>query len=390
MSTRTRRITRRGVLRGTAATLVVLAGGGVYRAMDQGIFSQGEGPAYEPWTNWRTDPAEGPLGLVRAAILAANPHNIQPWRFRVTDREIAVSLDERHLLGAVDPLLREVQLGIGCAIENLVLAAGATGYQSQVAYSGDRPLAVVTLSAGTAVPSPLYAAIPHRHTNRGAYDSARPLDAATRTAMDQLGDAADVRLFWFVAPADRAHFGAETIAATEAFIADGEQSADSHRFFRYDWSDIQLHRDGPTIDAQLLPPLLALSAKMLPAPAVDTANGYWLENTRTIHIPTAAAFGVIAVRDHRDPRQRVRAGRLWQRLHLWATTQQIAMHPLNQLTERRDREEQLGLAPRFGSVLEALLAAPGWQAVFPFRAGYPTVEGKPSPRRAITDVIDTA
>jgi hypothetical protein len=66
------------------------------------------------------------------------------------------------------------------------------------------------------------------------------------------------------------------------------------------------------------------------------------------------------------------------------------MHPLNQLTERRDREEQIGLEPRFGAALGALVADPAWQAVFPFRAGYPTVEGRPSPRRALADVIDNA
>ena len=35
-------------------TLVLVAGGGVWRAVDQGVFSTGEGPAYEPWDDWRT------------------------------------------------------------------------------------------------------------------------------------------------------------------------------------------------------------------------------------------------------------------------------------------------------------------------------------------------
>ena len=76
---------RRTFLKGAGALTVLVAGSGVWRAYDQGIFSIGQGPAYEPWKNWRTDASEGPLALVRAAILAANPHNTQPWLFKVMD-----------------------------------------------------------------------------------------------------------------------------------------------------------------------------------------------------------------------------------------------------------------------------------------------------------------
>jgi hypothetical protein len=57
-----------------SGTLILVAGGGVWRAADQGVFSTGQGPAYQPWDDWST-PTRGPLNLVRAAILAANPHN---------------------------------------------------------------------------------------------------------------------------------------------------------------------------------------------------------------------------------------------------------------------------------------------------------------------------
>ncbi|HEX9083622.1 MAG TPA: twin-arginine translocation signal domain-containing protein, partial [Gemmatimonadaceae bacterium] len=70
---------RRSFLKGAGAVTVLVAGGGVWRAYDQGVFSVGKGPAYEPWQDWRTNSPDGPLVLVRAAILAASPHNTQPW-----------------------------------------------------------------------------------------------------------------------------------------------------------------------------------------------------------------------------------------------------------------------------------------------------------------------
>jgi hypothetical protein len=78
------KISRRKFLKlaGSGIAIVVL-GGTVWRAFANGVFSSGQGPAYEPWKEWKTESEEGtgPLSLVASAILAANPHNTQPWLF---------------------------------------------------------------------------------------------------------------------------------------------------------------------------------------------------------------------------------------------------------------------------------------------------------------------
>ena len=61
---------RRQFLGGLGAVTVMVAGGGVWRAVDQGVFQAPSGDAYTPWRDWRD--AEGsPLALVKAGILAA-------------------------------------------------------------------------------------------------------------------------------------------------------------------------------------------------------------------------------------------------------------------------------------------------------------------------------
>src|SRR3989442_402652 len=121
------KINRRAALKVGGTGAVLAAAGGVWRAWEQGVWSAGEGPAYEPWRRWRSDPSEGPLALVRAAILAANPHNSQPWLFRVGASRIDLFADPARDIGAVDPDHREMYIGLGCALENLLLAAGARG-----------------------------------------------------------------------------------------------------------------------------------------------------------------------------------------------------------------------------------------------------------------------
>src|SRR5438034_10115963 len=70
------------------------------------------------------------------------------------------------------------------------------------------------------------------------------------------------------------------------------------------------------------------------------------------------------------------------RSHLHATARGLALHPLNQPTERADREQSLGIEPTFGRALAALLGDPGWEALMTFRIGYPTRAAALSPRRA--------
>ncbi len=64
---------------------------------------------------------------MRAGILAANPHNTQPWLFQVGATRIELFADIRRNLGAFDPYLREMHIGLGCALENMTRTAPRPG-----------------------------------------------------------------------------------------------------------------------------------------------------------------------------------------------------------------------------------------------------------------------
>jgi hypothetical protein len=371
---------------------VVVAGGTVWRAFDQGVFSTGQGPAYEPWKTWRTDATDGALSLVRAAILAASPHNTQPWRFSVSPSRIDLFADTSRNIGAIEPDRREMYIGLGCALENLLLAAKADGYGYRLRLmpdSGDPThVAQVDLTADEPETTELYQAIPRRHTNRGPYDTSRSITPEVLKTIQELGiEMPDVTVFWYADNQERSRIGDLIIQATEAIIADKQQSAASARWMRSTWQDIQRYRDGITYDAQIPSPFIRAVVKILPPLPQEVDDDAWLKATKEIHVATAAAFGIIAVRDARDRAQRLQGGRWWQRAHLWATTQGIAMHPLNQMPERADREASLGIEAKFGNALKELVGDTNWQALMPFRIGYPLRESLPSPRRSVGDVV---
>jgi hypothetical protein len=106
-----------------------------------------------------------------------------------------------------------------------------------------------------------------------------------------------------------------------------------------------------TLDTVGLPPLINAAAKIVPAPSAEQADRQWLDATRDVHVATAPLLGMIAVRDLYDQPTTLEAGRLWQRLHLWATARGLAAQPLNMPPERVDREAELGLEPRMAAAL---------------------------------------
>jgi hypothetical protein len=391
------KMNRRQFLQGIGAVTVLVVGGGVYRAVDQGVFAAGTGPAYAAWTDWPSA-AEGPLRLVQAAILAANPHNTQPWLFRVTDEQIDLYADSNRHLGAMDPYLREMHIGLGCAVENMLLRAAAAGYtvdltladgalQPPIATPEPAHVATLRLAPGAVQPSPLYDAIPRRHTNRYNYDNTRMVAQPLLTEMAALIDDETVRLFTYSkGEATFQRVAAATVTATEAIIADHEMAYDSYRWIDQTWQEVQTEKDGPYIDTAGVPSYLRGLVKVLPATSQQQVDAGWLSSTRST-LQNTAVLGFLAVPDLYEQAGALRVGQSWQRLHLWATVNGLAMQPINQLPEVVDRDRQLGRTSATPTFLAELTGDAAWRPTFAFRMGYPINEVLPSTRRPVEDVL---
>ena len=367
-----------------AATVFVIADGVVsYRAWDQGVLSESEGPAFEALENWQS--FSGPQAAVAAALLAANAHNTQPWAFAIDGEQIDVYADRTRATGANDPLYRELHISLGCAIENLVLAARANGYAATVQLDPQTStdlVATVTLTMAGALPaSDLYAAIGQRRSNRSEF-AGDPISDAVKASMSSLAEpGADLR--WLDDGAARAGFAALLVEATRAHNDDDEQSRASFVWWRNDRDQIQQHKDGLNIDGVGLSPLIRTLGRLLPGTGRAAADTTFLERTE-IQAESAAAFGIIAVQDPYSLEQQLIGGRFLQRLHLWAAGNGIGFQHMNQITERIDRDRQLANPPVFEQPLAAL-AGPGTLAAF--RVGTPTLDSMPSPRRPVAEVL---
>lgn len=130
----------------------------------------------------RVDESDIPIKrAIGIGVNAPNPHNTQAWKFRnLSDLETLLYVDERRLLPATDPPVRQIHIGCGCFLETLAIGATGTGYDSILDYFpegfygqdeiGMRPVARITLSKqANPRKDELYDYIFPRQTNRKNY-----------------------------------------------------------------------------------------------------------------------------------------------------------------------------------------------------------------------------
>jgi len=166
---------RRQILLGGGALLLAGVGAGYY-----GLRRIGSMADYnEAVSAMRAVLSERPelRDFIRYATLAASGHNTQPWRFRIGDGRIEILPDFARRTPIVDPDDHHLFTSLGCASENLALAAAAGGKAGEVTFDAAQGGSVAfAYESGRPVGSALFDAIPRRQSTRIEYDG-RPVSA---------------------------------------------------------------------------------------------------------------------------------------------------------------------------------------------------------------------
>lgn len=268
--------------------------------------------------------------LVRMATLAANGHNTQPWKFRLQGQNIAILPDLSRRTEVVDPDDHHLYVSLGCAAENLVIAAAAQGQAAEVAIDTTaEPRIDIALSpTSVAAPVALYQAIPHRQSTRSAYDG-QPVSPADMALLKAAAQEEGVTVRFFTEPAEREAILDFVVQANSAQMDDPAFVQELRDWLRFSPARAVETGDG-LFSACSGNPVLPdwIGGQMFQAFFTKQA-----ENDKySAHIRSSAGIAVF-VGDRDDPEHWIRVGRSFERFALQATALGIRNAHVNQPTE---------------------------------------------------------
>ena len=280
-------------------------------------------------------------GLVRAATLAANNHNAQPWRFTASGTGIAILPDLARRTPVVDPEDHHLYVSLGAAAENLLLTAAAQGRPGALAFTPER--LAIDLATAAPQPSPLADAIPLRQSTRSDYDGKpltpdhlRQLEAAA-TAIPGVG---------LLLVTDRAKLDGIlelVLAGNTAQLENRAFVAELRNWMRFNPTAAVENGDG-LFSVLTGSPALPTWLGRLIFPWVLSAES---ENRKyTAQVRSSAGIAVFTG-ERADPEHWAQVGRSFQRFALQATALGIRTAHLNQPVEvaavRPELASRLGL-----------------------------------------------
>lgn len=328
-------ISRRLMLTTGGAVVCVLAGAGAL------AWWPGTAAATEPWRDAGQSFGDIRLDALAYAILAPNPHNRQPWIFRlVGDDRVDISCDLERRLPATDPFDRQIVVGFGCVIELFCLALSARGWRTDVDLWPDgepnprldeRRVASVKLIRDGALPAdPLYNHVLTRRSTKTVYDISRPVSASALASLMAAGATAECQIDGTV---DVARVRWLRDLTWRAFLVEWETAAtrrESIDLMRIGNAQVAANPDGIELGG-LVMGLVGLTG-MLSREGLDTPGSTAYRQSIDMFRPImASAMGYVWVTTPDSGRSsQIAAGRSWVRVNLAAQAAGIAIHPLSQ------------------------------------------------------------
>lgn len=381
-----------GTLGGIALLLsgLLLSVSGVFKA-----------PAYlEPWEKDYAQRFQDPRVQVAAhGLLAANGHNMQPWKVRL-DRENSnvfyLYADSTRQTREVDPLNRQLMITQGAFLEYVRTAGAELGYavdiglfpqgpydeQQLVESMNQKAAAKITLRKDASASSPLYSSMFLPDTNRSAYRET-PLTAQQIDALQRMGSSKlTVEVFNDESNRRKLDGFVMDAAAVEAGVS--RVMEESERIFRANEYDKNRYRYGFSMEGQGTTGFMkhVMQGVVTLVPSMNqgkAASERFVQSTQAAvdHTP---AYAMIRSRDNSRESQ-IESGMLYSRLVLQAHALGLAVQPLSQVLEEY---------AEMGAVYQAIhrdYAPQGGTLQMLVRVGQPVKEAPLSMRRDVMELV---
>jgi hypothetical protein len=314
--------------------------------------------------------------IVKYAAMAPSGHNTQPWKFYLGIDSIVIKPDYSRRLPAVDPDDRELFISLGCALENLVVAAEHFGYSAKVSYNftqGYEETILVELKKDSATSTGLFDQIKLRQTTRNQYnrksvpapelDSIKHFLSGNNVQNQIVTDSTSVNeIIQLVKEGNNHQF------ADDKFM-------DELKFWiRFSESEAEEKLDGLTTSTTGNPSVPRWIGKIF----MDLFYSGKDQNEKDEKFIRSSSGVILFYSQHNNKLDWIETGRTYERFSLLTTKMNIKCAFINQPVEITDLHKPL---------LNAMRLSDGYPQLL-LRFGY-SDEMPKSPRRKLNDVIET-
>jgi hypothetical protein len=310
--------------------------------------------------------------IVHYATFAANSHNTQAWRFKRVAQGISILPDLTRATPVVDPDNHHLFVSLGCACENLVLAARADGKSAVTNFINEGNGEVeVNLAAGAGARDPLFDAILARQCTRSEYDG-RAVGPSDLAALEKAAAIDGCHVVLVSDPSKINNILDLIVSGNTLQIENPAFVKELKSWLRFNAAKAIATGDGLYSACSGNPTM----PTWLGSAMFDWAFTAKAENEKCIKQVNSSSGLAVFVADKDDKDHWIKAGRSYQRFALQATVLGLKHAFLNQAVE----------VPEIRVQLASLLGVPDKRPNLIVRFGY----ANPMPmsmRRPLADVI---
>ncbi|MGC2774379.1 MAG: nitroreductase family protein [Bradyrhizobium sp.] len=356
---------------------VLIGAGGMIAAASLGAVAWREATgtmaAYDDYDGRLRAPLSPDIAdVIRLATLAANSHNTQPWRFRMTRDAIEILPDLSRRTAAVDPDDHHLFVSLGCAATNLMIAATASGRPGELAVSADGMQVRYSFTEASPHSDPLCEAIVRRQSTRSDYDG-RAVPSTDLAALQAAAAMPGVDLAVVTERAAISRIRDLVVAGNDAQMRDAAFMRELKSWIRFNPRSAMETGDGLFAAASGNPSLPTALGRI----AFDHLFNAAAENDRYARQIDSSAGVAIFTADAAGPLHWIRVGQACQRFALEATRLGLKLAFINQPVEvaalRPELSRLIGTNRRPDLVLRF-----GYGPALPF-----------APRRPVPDVLSS-
>jgi hypothetical protein len=287
------------------------------------------------------------------ASLAPSGHNTQPWTVKVLGpKHWIIGSDKKRWLPAVDPENRELLLGIGAFIENLVIAAGAFGYKADIQVIAKNPsdpdIVDIQLKKGRTFDFPLEK-IRKRRTVRSGYGDqeikAEDLKYITKHVIKSctVVDVPSPHSFYFPNTSPQGRYLQEgTIEANRKQAFRDPAQEELANWIRWSNKEGRTHRNGLTPESMEIKGMGGLFVRSFYDRASVLKKSFREQTVDIVskQVKTCGGWLIITSQDSSIPTL-IEYGRVWENMLLKIREKMIAIHPMTQMLEEEPWKKQI-------------------------------------------------